>query len=237
MTSILDTGKDGYDCDAEFDARTAAAVNGEHSAWGDPEKLLHDDAKEVLSFVQGDYQVVAPLLAKLKSYRILDLGCGYGRLAPFLSAFDCDRYCGVERVAERVAIASRQSSRIVSFASRDILSSPGAIGWPHSADWPLGMWAGSWNVVWTSNVLQHFTVPDKLRLVETMKACRAPGGVCLLREAEVMPISREACEKRYASKDQPKHMIPIPYEELRLAFEPLRFRQLGGMVWIAEEQP
>jgi len=28
VTSILETGKNGYDCDAEFDARTKAAVDG-----------------------------------------------------------------------------------------------------------------------------------------------------------------------------------------------------------------
>ncbi len=96
MGSLLETGKDGYSSDDEFDRRTKAALNREASEWGNPGKLFERDAVEVLEFVQGDYEVVAPILAGLGRYTVLDLGCGYGRLAPFLSAFDCASYLGVE---------------------------------------------------------------------------------------------------------------------------------------------
>ena len=106
VRSILETGKDGYNCDAEFDARTRAAVEGLPSEWGDPEKLWHRDAVEVLEFVRGDYQRVAPVLAQMGRYNIIDLGCGYGRLAPLLSAFACIGYRGYDSRVARIAHAN-----------------------------------------------------------------------------------------------------------------------------------
>jgi SAM-dependent methyltransferase len=218
LTPILETGKDGYDCDCEFDERTAKAIR----ARGTDPRLFTYDAVEVRSFVESDFRVVVPVLADLKGYRILDLGCGYGRLAPFLSGFDCAEYLGVDRVPARVEHArTRYGGGICRFEVADILR--------------MDTGPDTFDVVWTSNVLQHLVVEDKLRLVETAKRARAPGGVVLLREAEVVDLSREEAEARYASDSRPRHMVPIPLGEFAEAFEPLKVRRLGGIVWMAEE--
>ncbi len=219
MASILETGKDGYACDVEFDRRTRAAVAGEPSEWGDAAKLFRRDALEVLSFVRDDLPAVARVLAGLRGYRILDLGCGYGRLAPFLSAFDCHEYVGVDRVAGRVDLAlGRYASGVCDFKRADALD--------FRTDEPF-------DVVWTSNVMQHLLLGDKLRLVETAKAACAPGGIVLMREAEVIEGTRADAERRYASPSQPRHMVPVPRAELERAFAPLRLTRPGGIVWQA----
>jgi SAM-dependent methyltransferase len=143
---------------------------------------------------------------------VLDLGCGYGRLAPLFSAFPCRCYVGVDRLPARVDTAeSIHSGKRVRFMQGDVLTfrSPPA-----------------YSVLFTSTVLQHLTIPDKLRLVETMKACRAPGGICILREEEVLWHDRKYCEEHYLDPQHPKHMIPIPFDELAEAFKPLRLERL-----------
>jgi len=231
VDSILETGKDGYNCDAEFDARTKAAVEGTPSEWGNSEDLWRRDAVEVLEFVQGDYQHVAPVLAKMDRYRLLDVGCGYGRLSPFLAAFRCVWYLGVDQALSRIDCAVQRYDHVtdtgpcVGFEHDDsILTAEGRRG--HE---------GRWDVVWTSTVLQHLVLSDKKRLVETMKAARAPGGICLLREEEIWPNALAWCEERYARADHAKHMIPVPEDLMREWFAPLEFRRVGGNVWQARE--
>ena len=227
MTSILETGKDGYDANAEFDARTKAATDRLPSEWGDPDKLFERDALEVLSFVQGDFQHVAPILAKLRGYRLLDIGCGYGRLTPLLTAFHCNRYIGIDPQDDRIAYAMSRWGQCSARFARFFFVSTDPVhdenGKPKS------------DVVWTSTVLQHLVLPEKKRLVERMKAARAEGGICLLREEEIQPMSLAWCEERYASRLHPKHMIPVPEDLMREWFRPLEFRRVGGNVWIARE--
>jgi len=215
--SPLDAGKDGYDADLEFDERTDRALG----ARGRDDRLFFRDAVEVESFVLTDYQVVAPVLARMRRYRLLDLGCGYGRLAPLVSAFDCSEYLGVDRVLKRVEYARmRYGGGMLHFEHAD------ALGYRT---------ARRFDAVWTSNVLQHLLGKDKLRLVETAKLARAPGGVVLMREAEVIAGPREDLERRYAAADHARHMVPVPFAELAGAFEPLRLRRLGGIVLAASE--
>ncbi len=213
--SLLDAGKDSYDANAEFDERTDRALRAREI----DERLFVYDAVEVASFVTGDLLTAAPVLARLRGYRILDLGCGFGRLAPFLSGFDCAEYVGVDRVAGRLEYArGRYGSRVCRFELADALAfRPGP----------------RFDVVWTSNVLQHLLHADKLRLVETAKAALAPGGVVLMREAEIVPGSRAGAEPRYASDDHARHMVPIPFDEIATAFRPLVLRKVGGIVYAA----
>ncbi len=233
MQSILDTGKDGYSSDDELDRRTRAALQGKPSEWGAPEDLFRRDAVEVLDFIRGDYQVVAPILAGIGRYRILDLGFGYGRLAPFLSAFACCGYAGIERQVRRVTYAQARygcgaAKLLLSFFHGDIFGfADGDVGRCHRRQS---------DVVWTSNVLQHLTMPDKRRLVETMKKCRARGGICLLREEMVIDQTHGWCQERYAHPDHPKHMIPTPLSCLAEWFEPLHVRPLGGNMYQASEE-
>lgn len=215
--SLLSVGKQSYDADREFDERTEKALRCRDK----DDRLFVRDAVEVESFVTGDYRAVVPVLARMRRYRLLDLGCGYGRLAPFLAAFDCSDFLGIDRVRPRVDHAQeRHGSGICRFEVADALTfRPGPC----------------FDVVWTSNVLQHLVLGDKLRLVEAAMLARAPGGVILLREAEIFDGTREEAERRYASKDQAWHMIPIPFAELAAAFAPLEFTGLGGIVYMASE--
>ena len=219
MSSILDAGKQGYDPDAEFDRRTRAAVAGEASEWGDPAALFRRDAVEVMSFIRDDYPAVARVLSGLDGYSILDLGCGYGRLAPLLSAFDCERYLGVDRVAQRIDLAlGRYASGVCDFERADALA--------FRTD-------ETFDVVWTSNVMQHLLLPAKLELVEAAKAACARGGRILMREAEIVDGTLADAERRYADAAQPRHMVPIPRAELERALSPYRLTRLGGIVWLA----
>ncbi len=218
--SLLTTGKDAYDCDGEFDRRTRAALAGQPSEWGDPARLYERDAVEVMSFIRDDYPAIARVLAGLERYSLLDLGCGYGRLAPLLSVFDCERYLGVDRVAGRVDLAlGRCASGVCAFKCADALEFRS----PERFD-----------VVWTSNVMQHLLLPDKLRLIETAKAALAPGGRIVFREAGIVEGTLADAERLYADPAQPRHMVPVPRAELERALAPLRLERVGGIVWIAK---
>ncbi len=212
--SILATGKDGYACDREFDERTVKALGGD-------ERLLFKDALDIEQFVTGDYQTIAPVLARLRGYRILELGCGYGRLASLLAAFDCAEYLGVDRARERVEYARRRHA-----------------GGPwrfEVADALAFRSERRFDVVWTCHMLQHLLLKEKLRLVETAKRALAPEGAVLMCEEEIVDCSVADAERQYASPDHARHMVPVTFDELARAFRPLGLRHLGGIVYVASE--
>ena len=217
--SILATGKDGYVADRDFDERTERGLTGD-------ERLLFKDALDVKSFATGEFRLVAAVLARLRRYRVLDLGCGYGRLAPLLAAFDCAGYLGIDRVERRLDYAcARCGGGLWEFRLADALTFR-----PERR----------FDVVWTCHVLQHLLLGDKLRLVETALHARAPGGVVLMCEEEIVGDernggSRREAERRYAAADHAWHMVPIPFGELAAAFRPLRFTRLGGIIYMASE--
>ena len=220
MPSLLEAGKDGYDCDGEFDRRTRAAVAGTASEWGDPAELFRRDAVEVASFIRDDYPGVARVLSGLKGYSILDLGCGYGRLAPLLAAFDCERYLGVDRVRERIDLAlGRYATSVCDFRRDDARSF-------RSEE--------TFDVVWTSNVMQHLLLPGKLKLLETAKAACAPGGRIVLREAGIVEGSMADAERLYAAREHPRHMVPVPRTVVERALAPMKLERLEGIVWQAK---
>jgi len=223
VLSILETGKDNYDPDGEFDRRTRAAVAGEPSEWGDPAELFRRDAVEVASFIRDDYPAVARVLSGLEGYSILDLGCGYGRLSPFLSAFDCLRYLGVDRVAGRVDLAlARYASGTCDFRRADALSFRAD---EHGHD--------RFDVVWTSNVMQHLLLAQKLELLETAKAACSPRGRIVLREAGIVEGTLADAERIYVSASHPRHMVPVPRAEIERVLAPMRLERVEGIVWLA----
>ena len=221
MTSILDTGKDGYDIGVEFRDRTKAAFRPDHLPW--PDNLFEHDVLEVLPFIESVLPVIAPLLAARRAYRLIDLACGFGKLAPFLAGFDCAQYEGIDSIDRRIEYATERyatRSPRIAFTIADVLALK-----PHPR----------WDVVWCSFVMQHLTIPDKRRFVETMKAARAPGGICLLREDEIRDVTGSECERLYARPEHAWHMIPTPLQWLATWFEPLRIRPLGGNVYRVSE--
>ena len=216
----IDTGKDDYHWAAEFERRTAAALvqrrgddapfdstpkmRGGHRLWG-YDACMNDETLDILNRA-------APFLLPLRGYRILDIGCGYGRSAPFLSMFDCKQYVGVDSALARVQYArNRYAADINSFRCGDART-----------------WRGSepFDVVWCSTVIQHLPRPDKLAVINTIKANLKPTGFALLWEGRILAIVDP--EKYYTSEKCPAHMVPISRAEVTEAFLPWEFAHVDA---------
>jgi 2-polyprenyl-3-methyl-5-hydroxy-6-metoxy-1,4-benzoquinol methylase len=199
---LIDTGKDSYDANASFDERTHRALDGDSRTYTRDALLTGDAAHgcwRIFSQCYGE-------LASRRGYTVLDIGCGFGRISPFLSMFDCADYLGIDRVAERIAYAKRHYGRgSVNFLVADALTFA-----PER----------TFDVVWCCTVMQHLVRPQKIQLVETIKRCLAPGGVALLWESRVIQDSNAAAEMYYKD-DCPPHMIPWSFNEMKGVFRPL----------------
>lgn len=215
--SILERGKDGYSAGAEFFERTERAVR----EVGRDKRQFHRDALEVASFIRDDYPALTKILSELKSYSLLDLGCGYGRLAPLLTAFDCADYLGVETLEPRLAHARRRySSAICRFLLADAL---------HFRSYE------KFDVVFSSNVLQHLVLPEKLLLLSSMKAAVKDNGTVILREAEIIKGTSQMAEIRYRDPAHPWHMIPITHDQLKTALKPFEIFAENGIIYAAKK--
>ena len=200
---LIDTGKDSYDANAMFDERTARALGGNDARTHTRDVLITgDDAHglwELFSHCYGE-------LASRRGYAVLDIGCGFGRISPFLSMFDCEYYLGIDRVAARIAYAEkRYGTPHVQFRVADALAFA-----PDRA----------FDVVWCCTVMQHLVRPQKIQLIETIKRSLAPGGIALLWESRCIHDSNKAADIYYKD-DCPPHMIPWSFAEMKGAFRPL----------------
>ncbi len=110
---------------------------------------------------------------------LLDVGCGEGRFGRFLhSSGAVPWYTGVDFSAELLAKAS--SSTPGEFFQRDI-SRPGCL-----KD------LGQFDAVVSLAVLQHIPArANRLRLLQEMKACLAPGGRLLISTWQFMDSQRQ----------------------------------------------
>jgi 2-polyprenyl-3-methyl-5-hydroxy-6-metoxy-1,4-benzoquinol methylase len=199
---LIDTGKDGYDANTAFDERTDRALSGT-----DPRTYVRDVVLtgKGCHGLWNTFSRVYKELAARREYSVLDIGCGFGRVSPFLSMFDCKRYVGIDRVSARIAYATeRYANGAVSFQEADALTFDG----------------GQFDVVWCCTVMQHLVRPQKLQLIETVKRCLAPGGIAILLEARVIDGSPEAAEQYYRDTC-PLHMVPFTLAELVTALQPL----------------
>lgn len=216
MNMLTDTGKDGYDRKEMFRERTARALAGDRG--------LHDiDIAHGVASLIGEwwaFTLIAPHIAQRPQYRVLELGCGFGRNAPFLSMFDCARYVGVDEESRRIAYAKeRFQSGLVRFEEADALT--------YRGEEPF-------DVIAIVHVLMHMVRPNKFRLIETCKANLAPGGVVILREGDIVDVSPAEADEHYRLK-RPYHCIPVAFSELVSAFAPLVLRHVFGAVYVAEE--
>lgn len=209
--SLCSTGKNGYDWRRLFLERTTSALLEDDHDPIEPTKVLQvkrrlfaydalmNDA--TLNMLVGR---LAPWIMPLRDFRILDIGCGFGRHAPFFSMFDCLEYVGIDVTPDRIAYAKRryQGAR-VSF---------------EIADAQTYRPAAPFDVVWCCTVLQHLPTPAKKRVVDTIKIALKPEGFGLLLEGRV--LQTEDIEEHYKSKKCAAMMIPIEEARLREWFMP-----------------
>ena len=224
---LTDTGKQGYDAARSFRERTALALS--QSDDSGPLRPSHELAAAKRFFPydvlldQGAIArvaLVAPILLEKRRYAVLDLGCGYGKWAPMLSMFDCERYVGVDSTPGRIEYAAgRYESPRIHFLLAD------------ATNCRLGK---RFDFVLCCTVIQHLVRPDKLAAVETIKAHLKPDGVALLYEGKVIDGDPEAL---YASDQCPAHMIPIRFNELADAFRPWELRRSTVSVHLLIARP
>jgi SAM-dependent methyltransferase len=160
---------------------------------------------------------------------ILDLGCGYGIVAHWLTAFDGERTVrGVDFDAEkvRVAAATALANPRVSFERRDILE------WPQ---YP------ACDCVLLCDVLHYF--PREWKAAVLRKAFQAlrPGGRLIVRDAfasQTSAHSRVAWAERWAvrlGQNKTRHGLHFESEETHLAllreagFEGVETRKDAGL--------
>jgi SAM-dependent methyltransferase len=214
---LCETGKDGYDWRASFIERTADALQEaetDHAPLTPLADLKRNKrlwAKDALMNDATWYmlQRMADWLMPLRDFRVLDIGCGYGRHAPFFSLFDCAAYVGIDMTPARIAYAKeRYGGARISF---------------EVADARYYYTDEKFDVVWCCTVIQHLPTSAKRQVVETIKAALAPGGLGLLLEGRVLKTG--SAEEHYRSDKCALHMIPVEESVLRewaLPYELLR---------------
>lgn len=209
------TGRDGYDAAKLFVERTAKSLETDARLFAYDALLTTGYGFDMAGHYWQIYTAMMPFLARRRGYRVLELGSGFGRNAPFLSMFDCSDYVGVEREVQRLAWArERHGSRRIKFEAGDATTYRG----------------GQFDVVVSCTVLQHLVLPEKLALIDTCKAALAPGGVVLLWEGRIFDASRDEVEAAYRNP----HMVPMTLADAQGRFAPLRLRKVWDCLYAAE---
>lgn len=223
---LTDTCKDGFDWVADFEKRTAEAIAqrgddtaplgnvadmaGAHRMWC-YDALVNNGTLSVLLHM-------APYLLSLRNYRLLEIGCGYGRDAPFLSMFDCVRYVGIDITAARIEYAKKRYDA----------------GWRSFQCADATTWRGDepFDVAVCMMVLQHVPRPEKLAIIETIKQALKPDGVVLLWEGKILD---GGADQHYVDEACPAHMIPVDFDELAEAFKPWVLERSAGCFYVARQ--
>ena len=230
--NMLESGKDGYVPAEAFKQRTIDELIPHNDKHRD---LFLRDAVGIRNFC---YEVLPHLIREIggmRQTRIIDLGCGFGRLEPLLTAFDCVEYLGIDGEAERIRLASERDEA-------------GDLPWWYKRSAEAGkatfkvadiLGYGShfkYDIVFSAYVMQHLLMDDKVAMAYIMKALRADKGVIVLCEEEIYEgKSTEEVNRLYADPNHAPHMIPICFEQLQGIFHPLKFEKVGPHTYIAKE--
>jgi len=213
---ILNTPKNNYHPAGDFVDRTERAKNDK--------RLWNRDAVDVSGFLKIVFPVASAHLKSLKSYRVLDIGCGYGRYSPFLSRFDCIEYLGIDATESRIKYASEHyGNSVCRFEVGDARMIDGN---------------NRFDLVLSYNVIQHLPLDDKLAVLKAIKRCVAPRGITLLYEAQILDKTPEQCAERYLDDACAAHMIPMPFELLVKTLSPMCVHRQGllfRVTWLQEE--
>jgi len=202
---ILNRPKHNYHPVSDFVDRTKRAENDK--------RLWDRDAIDVSGFLKTVFPTASAYLKALKSYRVLDIGCGYGRYSPFLSRFDCIEYLGIDATESRIKYASEHyGNSVCRFEAGDARTIDGN---------------NRFDLVLSYNVIQHLPLDDKLAVLKSIKRCVAPRGMALLYEARILEETLEQCAERYLDDACAAHMIPMPFELFARTLSPMCVHRQG----------
>jgi 2-polyprenyl-3-methyl-5-hydroxy-6-metoxy-1,4-benzoquinol methylase len=203
--AILNTPKGNYIPREEIEERTVQALTG------DDDQLQYDGI-DISGFVSDELSTVFEYLRPLRQYRILDVGCGYGRVTRLLAAWDCAEYVGIDPSEKRIEFASKRvGGQGISFhvatPAEYLRSFPDQIK--------------SFDIAYCRTVLQHLPYGEKLDVLRDMRALVKPGGIIILSDGCIFGgLTLEECAGIYLEPKQAVHMIPMPESEVLQALEP-----------------
>jgi len=173
-----------YGVTEEFNARTRRALI--------EDKALFRREMDVSDF-ERIYPCIVPLL-KEGPYTILDVGCGYGRLSPYLSAFDCTSYIGIDPNEERLEYADKHFSNSIRRFE---------LGKAEDARYDA-------DFVWVAKVIQHLPISAKTSVLTAIRKCA--NKAVLMWEDAFVGADLRVCARLYSTKGFARHMIPAPLE-------------------------
>ena len=127
-------------------------------------KRYHDGSREDIERMALVYEkLLSPLLsACLRSTKVLDYGCGDGALVHYLSRRFDDAF-GVDASKEQIATGVKNGINIAHLPLENFES------WCESH-------AGSYDIVFTFDVLEHVPVADQIEFVRHLAKLLKPGG-------------------------------------------------------------
>jgi 2-polyprenyl-3-methyl-5-hydroxy-6-metoxy-1,4-benzoquinol methylase len=199
--AILNTPKQGYVPKDEIAERTNQALNG------DDQQLIYDGIV-IGDFITEELPLIAKILDPLRRYRVLDVGCGYGRFAHFLAGFDCLEYIGIDPNHNRIEYADRQRGGRIAFLTHT----------PQTFLKSLPRFLKKFNFIYCRAVLQHLPLAEKLDTLIAMQKLLKPGGHLLIYDGRIMDWDLIKCAEFYQSDEAAKHMIPMPESMLLCSF-------------------
>lgn len=110
-------------------------------------------------------KLLEPFLPQIKTYSILDVGCGVGTLSLFLAAQGAKKVVGIDLAADAIAQAeaARQALKLTHLTFRTATLSPNI---------------GQFDVIIASEIIEH--VPNPAQFVTHLASNLKPGGTLIL---------------------------------------------------------
>jgi 2-polyprenyl-3-methyl-5-hydroxy-6-metoxy-1,4-benzoquinol methylase len=167
------------------------------------------------AYVNGLFGLIRkPVDPNFAPAKVLDFGCGYGRIAPLIMR-TADSYHGVDVIPERIEYARRTyGSDKVTF---DVVN----------PETPL---TGCYDAIVCITVLQHLYLPGACEVLQRLHRLTASNGRVYLWDGRIYDRPIEELEAEYAKPECAEHMIPKPLSVLREA-APFDWVQVDDCRW------
>ena len=212
--AILNAPKDG-----EYDPSEAITLRTNMALDGDREQLRYDGI-DVTGFLELEFPLYAQYVSGLSDYRVLDVGCGYGRFCRFLSGFDCAYYAGIDPNRDRLRYARDRHGRF--WISGNVVFEV------FTPDKYREGVSDLFDVVYCRTVIQHLFLDEKLRVLAGIRRLVKSGGLVFLQEGGIWEYDLIECAERYLKPEQAVHMIPMPLELVEGVFQGSAWLFRGG---------